>query len=122
MALEVPVERNSAWYAVIRSKLNMDYKKMAGIQSRNPWKDISHGINSFTACCRFFYCGEWETKVLGRVMGRGESLLLLLKCVSTLVFPISWDFGFRTNLNNLEVKELLALLYQILRVVLIPSR
>lgn len=55
-------------------------------------------------------------------MGRGESLLLLPECVSTLVFPISWDFGFRTNLNNLEVEELLALLYQILRVVLILSR
>lgn len=26
------MERNSPWYAVIRSKLNMDYKKMTGIQ------------------------------------------------------------------------------------------
>lgn len=77
MALEVPVEINSPWYAVIRSKYGpqangWDSNIALQCSSRNPWKDISYRINSFTACFQFFIVGNgekvrfWEERGSGR--------------------------------------------------------
>jgi hypothetical protein len=124
-----PLEPDALWHKVLKSIYGIDVngwdaQPLVRGSSRSPWKDISNGFYHFLECCSFAVGnGEkirfWEDKWLEK-----EDLQTLfprlyrLSCkhngkiagfVDCSVFPYNWNFGFRRNLNDLEVVEFTSL-------------
>ena len=106
---------------------------------RSPWKDISSGYDLFLNGCVFevgdgtririrFWEDDWNRGgVLKEVFPRLFTLsrkhnLNIFSFLDTHFHPHSWDFGFRRNLNEEEIVEVVRLLDILSGVRLVPSR
>jgi hypothetical protein len=125
-----PIERDSLWHMVIRSKYGFqpngwDTNQPQLISSRNPWKDISAQMNMFAPCFQLTVGSGrkvrfWEDVWLQdqpfsltfpriyRLSRFCNSIIESLAIPNTV--PVSWNFGFRRSLNDEEVGELSVLL------------
>ncbi|XP_020414780.1 uncharacterized protein LOC18783731 [Prunus persica] len=121
-----PNEPHALWHKVIRSIYGMDTnewdaKPVIRGSCRSPWRDISSGYNLFLQGYVFVVgCGVrvrfWEDNwsrggVLKEVFPRLFNLSRkqnhnISSYVDSDGFPLSWDFGFRRNLNDLEIAEM----------------
>ncbi|KAI5334762.1 hypothetical protein L3X38_024895 [Prunus dulcis] len=131
-----PIETNAMWHKVIKSKYGLDSndwdsKLTVTGSCRNPWQDISKGYNTFLQCCRFsvgngvkvrFWEDQWlKEGLLRELFPRLFSLSRKKeKCIVDFVIdaatPSNWDFGFRRNLTEAEIAEVV-LHMDVLRVI-----
>ncbi|KAK9927793.1 hypothetical protein M0R45_024959 [Rubus argutus] len=137
-----PLETDSLWHIVIRSKYGLkengwDANCVVRGSSRNPWRDISSGIDTFLGRC-LLAVGKgdkvrfWEDTWLGHnsLMSLFPRLFHLSRFrnstidnfVDPSIYPLNWDFGFRRNLSDVEVQQLTLLLLILEGVRLFPSR
>jgi len=137
-----PLEPNSLWHKVIKSKYSIDSngwdtKQPVNVSCRNPWRLISKGYQSFLHCCRFMVGnGEkirfWEDTWLKegklktlfpRLFSLSRKKITSISCfVNIQETPLNWDFGFRRNLSEIEIVEVANLLEILGRVRLCSSR
>ncbi|XP_020420593.1 uncharacterized protein LOC18774736 [Prunus persica] len=135
-----PNEPHALWHKVIRSIYGMDTngwdaKPATRGSCRSLWRDISSGYNLFLQGCVFEVgCGVrvrfWEDDWSGVVLEVFPRLFNLSRKqnhnISSFTgldgFPLSWDFSFRRNLNELEITEAARLLDLLEGVRVITSR
>ncbi|KAM2348663.1 hypothetical protein ACFX1X_012268 [Malus domestica] len=138
----LPRESQSLWHKVIRSKYGLqangwDALPQRRVSSRSPWKDISSGSHQFLSCCTFevgngervrFWEDGWLTG--GPLKEQFPRLFLLSRKhnqnISSFVEvssnPLSWNFDFRRNLNEMEIVEVATLLQKLEEVRLSPLK
>ncbi|VVA25489.1 Hypothetical predicted protein, partial [Prunus dulcis] len=137
-----PNEPHALWHKVIRSIYGMDTngwdaKPATRGSCRCPWRDISSGYNLFLQGCVFvvgsgvrvrFWEDDWgRGGVLKEVFPRLFNLSRkqnhnISSFASSDGLLLSWDFGFRRNLNELEITEVARLLDLLEGVRLFTSR
>ncbi|KAM7513904.1 hypothetical protein LguiA_003487 [Lonicera macranthoides] len=137
-----PRSQNSLWYSIIRSKYGLsdngwDSKVVSSGTYRNPWKYISHGLESFLEHTKLEVGGGstvrfWEDKWRGETtfdslfprlyrlsVNKGDSIASLAFLNSNCI--VSWNLSFSRNLNERELEEYLSLLRVIEGVRLSPG-
>lgn len=137
-----PFESNSLWHKVIKSRYDVsangwDANYALRCSSRSPWKDISSGYEMFLNGCVFevgggtrvkFWEDDWNRcGVLSEVFPRLFALsrkheLNISSFVVPDTVPHSWDFGFRRNLNEVEIGEVVRMMDILNGVRLVPYR
>ncbi|KAM2004953.1 hypothetical protein FF1_000090 [Malus domestica] len=137
-----PLEPNSLWHKVIRSKYGLhangwDANPPRRGSSRCPWSEISAGSPSFLPSCKFVLGnGErlrfWEDGWLeGGLLKDIFPRLFMLSTTKNLSISrltvhslqsVSWNFDFRRNLRDSEIEEVAGLLQKVEAVRLCLSR
>lgn len=105
--------------------------------SRSPWKEISQGLNTFSACCNFVMGnGErvrlWEDSWVEEIvfshsfshlcrLSQFQMFSFARMGVNSSSLPLAWNFGYWRNLNGREFEDLMSLLAKLDDVVLVSS-
>ncbi|CAL8157494.1 unnamed protein product [Prunus armeniaca] len=88
-----------------------DAKPAIRASCRSPLRDISSGYNLFLQGCVFVVGVELGSD-FGRMTGAGvvKHDHNIVSFLGSNGFPLSWDFRFKRNLNELEIAEVARLL------------
>lgn len=119
--MEISGGNGSLWFAVNRSKYglnanSLDSNIVSHGLSQSPWKEISQGLNTFSACCNFvggngervrFWEDSWVEEIafshsFSRLckLSQFRMFSFARMGVNSSSLPLAWNFGYQRNLNG----------------------